>query len=487
MKHCLYILLTACLASLLIACAPRPTDVRPADSPLSMYPDYADITIPYNIAPLNFLLRDEAVDAVSVEVTGPAGSISQSARGRKIIFPLEKWQNLLRQSRGDSLSVTVTARSNGTWLRYPSFIWTVAQEPLDAYVSYRLIEPGYEVWNELQICERCTENFDERILADNRQTDKSCMNCHVHGGNKGGLSMFHLRGAKGGTVLNRNGRLRKLTIQAEGLPSAAVYGDFHPSGRFGVFSTNVIIPAFHTERNLRLEVYDTKSDLAIADFDNNRMILSPLVTDSLSLETFPVFSADGWWVYFCSAPRVTLPDSIRQLRYSLCRIAFDASRGEWGNRVDTLWNARLRGASVCHPKASPDGRFLLYTVADYGTFPIWHRETDLQLMDLQTGETRNLAQANSNRSDTYHSWSSNSRWIAFASKRGDGQYGRVYFAYIDSAGVDHKAFVLPQSDPEKDDLSLKSYNIPDLSTEPVPFDAVDVENLYKNLSAEPFK
>ena len=244
---------------------------------------------------------------------------------------------------------------------------------------------------------------------------------------------------------------------------------------------------FHTESNRRLEVYDTVSDLAVADFDGNRMILSPLTADSTVLETFPTFSADGKWIYYCSAPTVPLPDSVQQLRYSLCRIAFDANHGAWGDRVDTLWNARLEKGSVCHPKASPDGRYLLYTVANYGTFPIWHRETELQLMDLQTGAIDSLPMVNSNRSDTYHSWSSGSRWFAFASKRGDGQYGRVYFAYLDAEGKAHKPFVLPQSDPEKDDLTLKSYNIPDLSATPVPFDASSIKRINRQLKAEEFK
>lgn len=84
----------------------------------------------------------------------------------------------------------------------------------DAYVSYRLIEPGYEVWNALQIRERCIENFEERILADNSQTDGKCMNCHVHGGNSGNLSMFHLQGEEG-TILNRDGKLRRLCLEMD--------------------------------------------------------------------------------------------------------------------------------------------------------------------------------------------------------------------------------------------------------------------------------
>ena len=422
------------LCCCLYGCNPRPESVQPADRLLVLYPEYQDVTIPYNVAPLNFLVRNEGVDAVCVSVKGASDSLQINARGNKAIFPLKAWRALLEAEKEHTLEVTVTARTDGRWLRYPSFTWQVVADKLDAYVSYRLIEPGYEVWNALQIRERCIENFEERILADNSRTEGKCMNCHVHGGNSGNLSMFHLRGEGGGTVLNRDGKLRKLALKNEQMVSAAVYGDFHPDGRYGVFSSNVIIPMFYTESNRRLEVYDTVSDLAVADFDGNRMILSPLTADSTVLETFPTFSADGKWIYYCSAPTVPLPDSVQQLRYSLCRIAFDADHGTWGDRVDTLWNARLEKGSVCHPKASPDGRYLLYTVADYGTFPIWHRETELQLMDLRTGAVDSLPMVNSNRSDTYHSWSSGSRWFAFASKRGDGQYGRVYFAYLDAEG-----------------------------------------------------
>lgn len=108
-------------------------------------------------------------------------------------------------------------------------------------------------------------------------------------------------------------------------------------------------------------------------------------------------------------------------------------------------------------------------------------------MDLLTGRIDTLAVVNSDRSDTYHSWSSGSRWFAFASKRGDGQYGRVYFAYLDAQGTPHKSFVLPQEDPEMDDLTLKSYNIPDLSRTPVPFDVDVIERIYREEKAEEFK
>lgn len=459
------------------SCSPRPDDVRPCHEQPDIYPDYRKITIPYNIAPLHFLLRDEQVSALQVEVVGAQDKLTIRQRGRKVRFDLAKWRQLLEASRGDTLQVNVTVRTKEGWVSYLPLSWYVTPEPVDGYVTYRLIEPGYEVWNTLRLCERHLESFEERILMDNEQFGRRCMNCHIHGSNRGDRSMFHLRGKGGGTLLNREGVLRKLTLKAGPMISGAVYGDFHPNGRYGVFSTNIIIPAFHAEGSQRLEVYDTESDLVMADFDSNQLFASPFVSDSMQLETFPTFSPDGAWVYYCTAPRLPMPDSVKQTRYSLCRIAFHTDEGCWGTEVDTLWNARQQKGSVCHPKVSPDGRYLLYTVADYGTFPIWHRETELQLMNLQTMEIDTLAAVNSNRSETYHSWSSNSRWIAFASKRGDGQYGRIYLSYLDAEGRTHTPFVIPQSDPEMDDLNLKSYNIPDLSSTPVSFGADEVKAL----------
>lgn len=481
-------ILSVCLAGLLcgcIACTSVPRNVVVVKEAVPMAPDYTDIAIPYNIAPLNFMLTGEVV-ASRVCIYGKEDSLVVNGTN-EVCFSIGDWKKFLDKEKGKILKVKVMAEVKGRWVQYPSFSWYVTDQPVDSYMSYRLIEPGYEVWNMLQLRERNLENFDERVIADNNLTGGNCMNCHIYGKQNGNLSLFHLRGERGGTILNRDGKLRKLVLKNDSMVSSAVYGDFHPSGRYAVFSSNVIIPAFHAEGNKRLEVYDTASGLAIADLDKNRMIISDRTNRDQVFETFPTFSADGKWVYYCAAPVVALPDSLCQLKYSLCRIAFDEVKGEWGSRVDTLWNARKQGGSVCFPKASPDGNYLLFTVAGYGTFPIWHRETDLRLLDLRTGRVDSLQAVNSNRSDTYHSWASNSRWFAFASKRGDGQYGRPYLAYVDKEGKAYKPFVLPQKDPEYYNNMLKSYNIPELSATPVSFDATAIKRVYEQAEAEVFK
>lgn len=475
------ILCYLCIPLMLLACDGS-HDVRMLDVLPPIYPDYIDVTIPENVAPLNFLIRADA-DKMMASITGSNASLVVKGKS-KIIIPEKKWRQLLGLSREDSLKVVVTARIDGVWVQYEPFYWHVKADGIDPWLSYRLIEPGYEVWNKIQIVERHVESFNERVIADNNLVDGSCMNCHIYGNNDASLSMFHIRGKQGGTILNRDGKLRKMNTRTDEMIGNAVYGNFHPSGRYGVFSTNVVIPEFHAYRSERLEVYDSASDLVVLDFDKNEVITRPFLSDSLAYETFPVFSACGKWIYYCVAPGLPLPDSLRSLKYSLCRISFDAETGIVGTHVDTLWSAQKNSGSVSHLKTSPDGRYLLYTVADYGTFPIWHREANLQMMDLKSGAVDSLKRVNGRNSDSYHSWSSNSRWFVFASKRDDGIYGKPYFCYVDSSGKAHKPFVLPQQDPEVYDNTLKSFNIPELSKAQVSFDAMDIEHIYHQKSSE---
>jgi hypothetical protein len=83
-----------------------------------------------------------------------------------------------------------------------------------------------------------------------------------------------------------------------------------------------------------------------------------------------------------------------------------------------------------------------------------------------SGEPRRL-ECNSTSSESWHCWSSNSRWIVFSSKRDNGWLARPYFSYIDAQGGSSKPFLLPQKDPAFYDTWLKTYNIPELITGPI--------------------
>ena len=411
---------------------------------------------------MNFLVR--GAEAVEVK----AGGLMIRNRGGNVEFGMREWRRLVEES--DTIEVKVTALKDGIWTTYKHFYWYVVNDSIDSYLTYRLIEPDYSVWSRLQIKQRCVENFDDYALADYNLEGDRCMNCHTTASQNPLLSMMYVRGEGGGAILNQNGLLRKLNIKTADMPANSTYFGFSPSGRYIVFSANVVIAAVHASASKRLEVYDTASDIYVADIDKNKIIRSAMLSDPNQLETFPTFSPDGKYIYYCTSPRVELPQRYKSLKYVLARIPFDEATGTIGTKADTIFTER----SVCHPRVSPDGEKILFSIQDYGTFPIWHREADLWMMNLKTGDVDTLQLVNSNRSDTYHSWSSNSRWFVFASKRDDGLYGKPYFCYVDRSGKTHKPFCLPQRNPTFYDDFLKSFNAPEMSKGRIPFDAVDV-------------
>ena len=464
MKETLKTLYTLVLLTIMVSCTPTPENVQQSNALPPIYPDYCDVTIPENIAPLNFLLR---ADCEAIEVK--AGDIKINTKGNQVTFDIDDWKALMSQVAGNMINVTVTALIDGQWIEYKPFTWQVVKDKVDPYLTYRLIEPDYEIWNHVQIQQRCVENFDVNAIGHYEQLENRCMNCHTYANQDPKLSMMYVRGPGGGAILNRDGKLSKLNIPG------SVYFGFSPTGRYITYSTQKIVPAFHSLASKRLEVYDAASNVYVADMQEHHVISSSLLSDSLKFETFPTFSPDGKYIYYCAADTVDLPGDIKQLQYALVRIPFDESTGTIGSQVDTLYNKR----SVCHPRISPNGKYLLYTVADYGTFPIWHPEADLQMMNLETGAIDSLAVVNSQKSDTYHSWSSNSRWFVFASKRDDGLYGKPYFCYVDKDGKTHKPFCLPQRYPSFYDNNLKSFNAPELGKGKVPFDMEDVAKVMK--------
>lgn len=450
------------LVCLALSCCGRQesyTAVDGSEGPLVIYPDYKDVTVPANIAPLNFHYAVKG--GRSARTTFKSGGKTVTFKGSEVEWPLRKWKSFIAGTEGQTITVCSEMTVDGQRLT-DSWHIHVSEDPVDGYLTYRLIEPSYQMFHEVSIMERCVENFDETIICDYRKTDNACMNCHFHGQQRGDLSMYYIRGPQGGTILNRDGKLRKLTLNAPGMLSGTVYGEIHPSGRFGVFSTNIILPSFHTVAQNRMEVYDSESDLTVADFDRNVMVNLPHVARADKLETFPCFSADGESVFYCIADTVQLPEDITQVKYSLVRADFDASNGHISEQADTVWSGPAHNASACHPKVSPDGRWLMFTIADYGTFPLYHTESILALIDLQTNEVMPLESIKGDKSDTYHSWSSEGRWFVFASKRGDGQYGKPYFCHMDADGNMSKPFVLPQKSSHFYEYNLKSFNIPDL-------------------------
>jgi len=429
----------------------------------SIFPDYTDITIPPNIAPLHFSLKEKGEKAIAIFTSGNESFQVNTSKGNFNI-PESKWKKLLQTSSGENISVKIAVYSEGNWTGYAPFHMQVAAEPIDSYIAYRLIEPGYEVWAQMGIYQRNLEGFKESAIMENKMSGDNCMNCHSFRMQQPDNMLFHMRGENGGTLLIDGDKIEKLNTKTDQTISTLVYPYWHPEGRYIAFSVNDTKQGFHMNDPNRVEVFDHKSDVVVYDTQTHEIFTSPVLFSPEAFETFPTFSPDGKTLYFCSAEKQSMPDEFEKVKYSLCSVSFDAQNRKFGSTVDTLYNASTHGKSVSFPRISPDGKHLLYTLSGYGNFSIWHKDADLYMINLQTGEHFPLEKANSNDVESYHSWSSNSRWIVFSSRRIDGLYTRPYFAYINPDGKAEKPFLLPQKDTEFYHRFMKSYNIPEFIT-----------------------
>ena len=169
-----------------------------------------------------------------------------------------------------------------------------------------------------------------------------------------------------------------------------------------------------------------------------------------------------------------MPENYQEVKYSLCSIAFNPETRTFGNQVDTLYNAKQNGKSVSFPRVSPDGKFLVFTLSNYGNFSIWHKDADLYIANLQDGNIAPLEAANSDNVESYHSWSSNSRWLVFSSRRIDGLYTHPYLIHINAEGKAEKPFILPQKDASFYSSFMQSFNIPEFVKGPIEYSTHDI-------------
>ena len=459
----MYIIRCICLWMILglMACSGPVRIQKNLEVKPEIFPDYVDVTIPPNIAPLNFKLKDACVEARAILECGPEKLEIKTGKDACFVIPASGWKRLLRAASGNHLNVTVQAFVNDEWIAYAPFIIKVAKEPVDGWLAYRLIEPGYELWNRMGIYQRNLENYTENAIIENKMSGNNCMNCHSFCMQNPDRMLFHQRALHAGTYILTDGDIEKLDTKTERTISALVYPAWHPSGRYVAFSTNDTKQDFHLSDANRVEVFDNRSDVVVYDVEKHEIVTAPHLSSEENMETFPAFSSDGRRLYFCSAPACRMPESYRKIRYNLQSIAFDPEKRSFGQTIDTFYNANEEGRSAKLPRVSPDGRFLMYTVSDYGNFSIWHKDADLRLLDMLTGKTDSLLQVNSNDVESYHSWSSNSRWFVFSSRRDDGLYTRPYICYLGANGVPGKPFLLPQKETDYYERSLFSFNIPE--------------------------
>lgn len=468
-----------------------PSSFRNEDSFPPVYPDYINVCIPPNIAPLSMEFLSNA-DKVLTRYS--CAEMEIVCKGTKAVPGLSAWRKLTAKARGKAIEVEVFTRQKDEWIRFKPFHIQVSTDSINPYITYRLIAPSFVTYEELSLNQRCLENYQERTIYNNMlcgtENQGQCINCHHSQNHNPERIQFHARQRHGGTLLAYDGKLRKVNMTNDSILSAGVYPAWHPYLNLIVYSTNKTMQSFHTRHINKIEVLDAQSDLIVFDVERNEVM--NIEADTCEFEVYPAWSPDGKWLYFSSAHFEYETNShqkeaisrAKEIRYNLYRKAFDPETRSFGPK-ELVYDAAAQQKSATLPRVSPDGNYLLFSMGNYGCFHIWHHEADLYLLDLASLEARVLSEVNSDAAESFHNWSGNGRWILFSSRRNDGNYTRLFFAHIDENGQASKAFELPSKDPDYHRQLMKSYNIPEFLNGPVRYKPQDFAKILKNDEVSP--
>lgn len=487
MKRLLYLVVLVALA----ACSPKlPEASTPVNIPANAFPNNDGATLPPNIAPMNIRIDEEGEEYVT-HIFSNADEEGIVVGGKETDIDVEEWHQLLAKTKGNTLYTQVFVRRNGTWNSYQAMKNYVAEEEVDPYISYRLIQPSYVDYEDIYICQRNMTNFEEEVLYDNREfsdgvSNGQCVNCHSYQDyNRTGRMQMHLRQQKGGTLIADAGTVKKVNLKTDQTLSAGVYPAWHPTENIIAYSVNETGQVFHTCDKQKVEVIDYGSDLILYDLKTNTV--TDIDCDPDEYETFPAWSADGKTLYYCAAHYHQTTDNIDNelnvfydsLRYNIYARTYNINTKKFGEKR-LVFDAASMGKSASQPRVSPDDKTLLFTLGDFGQFHIWHSSARICAISLENKGEGAVASADSvaykdllafrqldNEHASFHSWSSNGRWIMFASRRVDGNYSRLFIAYFDKNGRMHKPFMLPQEYPSYNDELFRSFNVPEWMVEPV--------------------
>ncbi len=468
----LFLLLSAAMLSCSVT---LPEEYSKVEERPAIYPSYADVTLPCNIAPLTFRIEEEGDDFVTRLA---AGGEEVVVAGREVSVPIEEWRALLAAGTGSAITVDVFVEKDAAWSKYASFLFNVSPDSIDPYISYRLIPPSYVAYEKLSISQRNLTNYDEEIIYNNMlasaEPQGQCINCHAYKNYRTDNMQFHVRQHNGGTVFVHEGKAKKLDMKTDSTISAGVYPSFNPKYDIVAYSVNNTGQIFHTVNSNKVEVQDKYSDIIV--YNPVKETVTHVADEPDKLEVFPAWAPDGKTLYYCSSDfpwvdttmtrEANMIMNYKDIKYDVLKRSWNPETGEF-SEADTVFKATALGKSATFPRISPDGRFMLFALGEYGCFHIWHRDADLYLLELATGDFWPLEAANSEFPESYHAWSSNGKWILFASRRDDTNYSRLYIAHVNADGTASKAFLLPQKSADFYDFFDRSYNVPEFMVEPV--------------------
>ena len=373
-------------------------------------------------------------------------------------FPSEVWRAVVEEGAERDVCIQLKGlRRNApdTIQASRGIHFRISRWPADNAIVYRLVAPPFNSRKTPDTFVRDLRSFQTRPFLLGRR--KYCFNCHTFSSKMGtgGKVSLQVRYMAGGQELpvylgvydidkSRGWKVRlPFDIQM------TTFMAWAPDEQKLAFSANQQIVAFSPIIHETQFAGEPTSDIAIYELSQNTTYLLPGASDPDLLEIYPRWSPDGKSIVYCS----TLPGMHpEETHYDLQIIPFNEGKGGLASAIP---GASKNGKSNYYPRFSPEGKWFSFCQSSGGD--LIRSSSDIYLLpgDLK-GPSHRLESNVDYAADSWHSWSSNGRWLVFATKRDDGIYARLYLTQIDEEGHASPAVRLPLKR-----LPLKSFNIPE--------------------------